>query len=341
MRLPHRHREAIKEGGNLVGLSLAVALSAATLNPLPLLVGLVAEAAYLLFVPDTKWYENHLSRKHDAEIERRRAALKAQILPRLSPETRERYLRLETVRAEIAAHPPDERLLIADSGWFREVLRKLDYLLDKFLQFAQKEVQFRVYLQSVLEDVRADGRPPTLGRTRDGVAWVADPKGARRGGREDRERERGLGARGASSRGRSEEAEPSLREHADPGLRWVARSVDEVEQHYERDLEGIRLQLAANPDASTCAVLEKRIAILERRREFIGKLGRILTNLTQQLHLLEDTFGLINDEIRARPPEQVLADIEDVVVQTQTMTDVLEEVGPMEQMMARLSGDMR
>ena len=60
-------------------------------------------------------------------------------------------------------------------------------------------------------------------------------------------------------------------------------------------------------------------------------------NLNHQLQLLEDTFGLISDELLARPPEQVLADIEDVVSQTNTMTQVLEEVAPYEQMLQRLS----
>jgi len=70
--------------------------------------------------------------------------------------------------------------------------------------------------------------------------------------------------------------------------------------------------------------------VLGRRREFIGKIGRIQTNLLHQLSLVEDTFGLISDEIRAQPPEQVLADINDVVSQTNTMTQLLEEFAPFE-----------
>ena len=66
-------------------------------------------------------------------------------------------------------------------------------------------------------------------------------------------------------------------------------------------------------------------------------MGKILINLNHQLRLLEDTFGLINDELRARSPEQVLADIEDVVWQTNSMTTLLEEVAPFEQMLQRLS----
>ena len=52
---------------------------------------------------------------------------------------------------------------------------------------------------------------------------------------------------------------------------------------------------------------------------------------------MEDTFGLINDEIRARSPEQVLADIEDVVLQTNDHDLRLGRGGFMEQMVARLS----
>ena len=89
-------------------------------------------------------------------------------------------------------------------------------------------------------------------------------------------------------------------------------------------------------DDDTKAVLEKRLDVLQRRQEFIGKVDKILTNISNQLKLLEDTFGLINDEIRARSPEQVLADIDDVVTQTNTMTEVLEELAPYEQMAARM-----
>jgi hypothetical protein len=332
MRLPQRHREALRESGNVIGLSVAAALSAATLNPLPLLVGLVVEAAYLLFVPDTKWYYSRLARRHDAEIERAREEAKAAILPQLSAEVREHFVRLERVRAEIALHPPDSRLLTADHGWFREVLRKLDYLLDKFLQFAQKDVQFRDHLRSVLDEVRADGRAAALRHTRDGVPWIADPRESKKkpqGARGDADR--------ASGRQASSPPGPAEGEHLEPTLRWVVQSAREIEEHYESDLEGIRAQLGGSPDPSTRAVLEKRADVIERRKEFITKLERILTNLTQQLRLVEDTFGLINDEIRARPPEQVLAEIDDVVMRTQTMTEVLDELAPMGQMITRLA----
>ena len=142
----NRYLTALKESANLVVLASVVALSAALVTPLPLLVGLVAEAAYLVFVPDTKWYEQRLSQKYDAEIERRRAKLKGEVFPTLREEVQERFQRLETMRREIGAQPA-----LSSQTWFREVLRKLDYLLEKFLQFSNKDVQFRQYLSTVLE----------------------------------------------------------------------------------------------------------------------------------------------------------------------------------------------
>jgi hypothetical protein len=76
------------------------------------------------------------------------------------------------------------------------------------------------------------------------------------------------------------------------------------------------------------ALLQKRSEVLERRSQYVGQLGDILINVNQQLCLMEDTFGLINDEIRARSPEQVLAEIDDLVTQTDRLTDTLLKVAP-------------
>ncbi len=110
----------------------------------------------------------------------------------------------------------------------------------------------------------------------------------------------------------------------------------EVQAHYKDEIDKIRALSQDEQDVNTQAVLEKRADVLEQRHEHVGKIGRILTNLNHQLELLEDTFGLINDQIRARSPEQVLADIESVVWQTDSMTRLLEELAPYEQMAARL-----
>ena len=153
--MKNRYLAALQEQYNLLGLGSMVALSAATLNPLPLLVGLVAEAAYLIFVPDTKWFESRLSRQHDAEVRAQREQLKNEILPKLRPNLQTRFAKLEEERADI------DRQAAADKLWMREVLRKLDFLLDKFLQFALKDEQFRVYLyEARLEKFGDNGKRP-------------------------------------------------------------------------------------------------------------------------------------------------------------------------------------
>ena len=267
----NRITEALKEGGNLVGLSAAVALTAATLSPLPLLAGLVAEAAYLLFVPDSHWYDARLSRRNDAAVAARRQQLKAQTFAVIDASMQARFTRLEEIRGQIHTQAQDEQ------KWFLEVLRKLDYLLEKFLLFAGKEAEFRRYLGRVWQDECRNGRP-------------AVPTG-------------------------------------DPAV-----LVKDVQASYEREIGDLDVLRAKEADANTKAVLDKRIEVLHQREEGVGKIGRILTNLQYQLALLEDTFGLINDQIRARSPEQVLADIEGVVYQTDSMTQLLEELAPYEQM---------
>jgi hypothetical protein len=303
-----RYLEAFKEGHNLVGLSGLAAVSLATLNVVPLLVGLVAEAAYLIFVPDSKWYERRLAKKYDAEVEQRRAQLKESLLPTLRPDIQDAYARLEAMRAEIGVQVANDPNTRSGSQWFREVLRKLDYLLEKFLQFASKDAQFRAYLAGVLADLRSldSAGPQQRGKGRGPLRLVV---------------------------GGAERDEPAR----DPSDRWTQRTVAEIQAQYEEEREEVARLMEQEPDESTRAVLQKRLDVMERRKEFVGKMGRILINLNHQLKLLEDTFGLINDELRARSPDQVLSDIEDVVLQTNTMTDLLEEVAPFEQMLQRMS----
>ncbi|MDF2439430.1 MAG: hypothetical protein JWN98_414 [Abditibacteriota bacterium] len=302
MTLRNRYLEAFKENFNVVGISGAVALSAALLNPLPLLVALVAEAAYLVFVPDSKWYEARLSARYDEEVRARREQLKRDILPQIRPVLQARFMRLEGLHADLARDAGQEL-------WLREVIRKLDFLLEKFLQFAAKEAQFRTYLDSARQQVHS-GEQIRSGQTaqhakardaRNAAKWAALQK---------------VGQSGAPASNIS----PSVED------RWVQEAIGEVQAHYDRELAEIKAAAENETDPQTKTLLDRRHDVLWKRREQIGKIGKILTNLNHQLELLEDTFGLISDEIRARPPEQVLADIEDVIFQTNTMTQLLDEV---------------
>lgn len=285
--MSNKFLEAFKENGNLVGIASTVALSAALLNPLPLLVGAVAETAYLLFVPDTSWYRARIARRSEQDVEGQRQRVRAQILPLLRPDMRKRYERLEEVRRQIEAQTRDQ------GTWLQDMLRKLDYLLEKFLDFARKEQEYRNYLQSLL--LAARGTSPRAG----------------------------LAARVPNSL-------PSTMPDA-----WIPQAIGEVQADYTRDLSVLQQTLSNETDADSKAILQKRADVLVRRQEYVSKMGKTLTNLSYQLQLVEDTFGLINDEVRARSPEQVLSDIDDVVTQTDVMARTLEEIAPLDQMIAR------
>lgn len=304
--MSNRYLAALQENYNLLGLAATASAFMAIGNPILLVAGVVAEAAYLIFVPDSSWYARHLSRRDDAKVQERRDQLKAKSLPLLRPQLQIRFERLETVRREIDGQA------VSDATWLREILRKLDFLLEKFLQFAVKEEQFRAYLAEARSEVEAQSG--------------AQSRSARRENREkwdNQLRQQNGSAPSSSFLGAASDAN-------------LSESVSVVQSAYDREIALIQADFEAETDASTRPILEKRLEVLRRRREFIGKIGKIVANLGHQLALLEDTFGLISDELLARPPEQVLADIEDVVSQTNTMTQVLEELAPYERMLAQV-----
>jgi hypothetical protein len=296
MAKTNRYLEAFKESYNAVGLASAAAVSAALLNPLPLLAALVVEAAYLLFVPDSKWYDARLSARYDSEVVERRKRLKEQVFPSLGADIQARFTRLEMVRDQIASQTHEGK------RWFREVLRKLDYLLEKFLLFAEKEVQFDRYLQATLDEAEGvDPIPP--------IQELQPQKKAKK---------------------RDAEARP-MRGSLESRDEWIKSVIERIKESYDGELENIdRLLEGSGENLHNQAVLDKRREVIIRRKQYIEKIGETLINLGHQLALIQDTFGLINDEIRARSPEQVLADIEDVVHQTDTLTDVLQSVAPFE-----------
>lgn len=283
-------KAAFTENFNLAGLATAAAVSMAMLNPLPLLGALVVEAAYLLFVPDSKWYEKRLAEKYDAEVVERRRKLRNQVFPSLNSQTQARFSRLELTRDQIGNQTVEGRMI------YREVLRKLDYLLEKFLLFASKEVEFENYLRSVLDEVKHGPvvPPPVQKKPSKKIVFQIEDM-------TDKDE-------------------------------WTKDTVEMICDKYSREIDGIDELVARDENLHNQAVLEKRKEVLSRRSQYVVRIGQSLINVSHQLHLMEDTFGLINDEIRARSPEQVLADIEDVVFQTDSLTATLENVAPFDVM---------
>ena len=286
-------KEAFKENFNTVGLASLAAISMATLNPLPLLVGIVAEAAYLLFVPDSKWYSDRLEERYDNEVKSRRDELKKDVWSTLSMDVQSRFNRLETLRAQMVSPTYKGQKV------YRAVMRKLDYLLEKFLMFASKQVQFQQYLVQILSEV---------------VPVVPGPPPAPHEDDDDRPRKA---------------KKPIVRRTFDD--EGIKVTVHRIQAAYQAEIEKMSAQVASQDNLHNQALLEKRIEILGRRTQYVVRIGEILSNLQHQLDLMEDTFGLINDEIRARSPEQMLADIDDVVLQSDSLTEALQEVAPFDQ----------
>jgi len=271
MEEQNKYLGALKENFNVVGLSTAVALSAALLTPIPLLAALAAEAVYLAFVPDSKWYESRLAARYDAQVLERREAIKREVLPQLRPVLQARWMKLESLREHIALQGRD------DPRWFRPIVRKLDFLLEKWLQFAQRETQFSTYLT----DAHRQAHAPQPGSS-------------------------GVPVRPPAARSEDE-------------------MVTQVSLSYEREIGELRKRAEAESSFASKSLLESRIEVLQRRRDWVSRLAKMQGDLRHQLELLEDTFGLINDQIRARAPELVLADLENIVWQTNTTAQLLEE----------------
>jgi hypothetical protein len=296
MKKENRFSQALKEQFNIIGLAGIGAVALAMTNPLPLLIGIVAEAAYLLFVPDSKWYQSRLALRFDKEVVDRREKLKAQVFPLVAPDMQERFERLEGIRQNLESRAKaDNANAEKKDDWFRQVLRKLDYLLEKFLLFTKKDAEFRSYVQSVYSNIvkKSNTRNPEFDfdytENKDGKKVKKLPTD------------------------------------------WAQRTVNFIQNHYDSEVTHVEEQSKEEQDYSTQAILDKRVDVLKQRHEYVGKIGRILTNLGHQMELLEDSFGLINDQMRARTPEQVLGDVDEMVTRTDAMTQLLDEFGNLDE----------
>lgn len=274
--MENRYLAALQEQFNLLALSAMAALAAAMLDPLPLLVGLVAEAGYLTVVPNSKWYARRLARGREAAIRARREQLQREILPRLGATLQTRFARLEAVRAEINQQAQGQL-------WMHEITGQLEFLSEKWLQFALKHEQLRVYLAEVRPDGLNDGASPR------------EPDGEN-----------------------------------------ARATVAQLQESYSGDIAAIEAQLARESDEDTRAVLRQRLELLRRRRDFGARIGQVGGNLAQQLALIEESFGLIRDELWARPPARITDEIKAVVSQTRIMGEILQEMAPYERMLDSL-----
>ena len=303
MKRPSNVKTAISETPNLFGLASAFALSAAFLTPLPLMVGLAVEAGYLLFAPDSKWYNRVLERRYQAEVDKRREELKNRVFPFLSPIERGRYVRLENSRH--AMQPAED-----ERPYLRGVMRKLDYLLEKYLLFAAKRLEFQNYLLHVRQQ---------------GIEETDAPPQFEIKGKKDRQASR--------------VSEPPPSGDMDELDAWAKGIVKEVQAFYQQETDRLNKQSMEEENPHNQALQEKRIEIMTRRSLYVQMIADIFDNLSNQMRLMEDALGLIGDEIRARSPEQVIAEIDTVVNQSDALTEALRDMSPFDEMPVAKGGE--
>ncbi|MBC8142030.1 MAG: hypothetical protein H7Y38_11385 [Armatimonadetes bacterium] len=159
MNLSQRIQTALREDGNIVALAGSAALSLALLNPIPLLIGMVAETVYLLYVPDSRWYANRLSARYDNEVKNRRAGLRDETAAFVPPETLQAWLAQETLRQSIGERARDV------PEW-QIFLRRLDYLLELQIKTAGVAARVHAKIRQYAWANAEDADPVSAGTTR-------------------------------------------------------------------------------------------------------------------------------------------------------------------------------
>jgi hypothetical protein len=137
--------EAFKDATNWIGSGVVVATGFLLPDPsLTPVIWLGYEAAYLLVVPRTAWFQRRLRQKREAALAHHRESLRHQVWQRLLPEDRRRFEALERTRSEIdqqakaSSIPP-------------EMLRQMNDLLPRFLEFAEKRAEYLEYLRGLMK----------------------------------------------------------------------------------------------------------------------------------------------------------------------------------------------
>jgi hypothetical protein len=143
--------EALLQDFNLIGLGGIAALALLTGSPIPLIVGGVAEALYLINAPGSAWFERYLALQRARRRGRRREAWRARTLAALPRADRERFRatqrRLGAARDRLDAQT---RALAASE------LDRVEDLLDQMLDLLTVRVTARAYLATIDAEALVD-----------------------------------------------------------------------------------------------------------------------------------------------------------------------------------------
>ncbi len=144
-----------------------------------------------------------------------------------------------------------------------------------------------------------------------------------------------FGAREAEIRQSLEQAHAMLSDAQTAGASPVTQNqvvqiVARIRNGYAREIAQLDAQLSGETDFARQQLLKNRREVLQRRSDWAQRSSQMRDVLLQQLELLEDTFGLVQDQLRARAPERVLADLESVLWRTRGASEQLQELSALE-----------
>ena len=298
-----RIKTAFNEQENMIGMAAFAGLSIFLLNPIPLIIGAALEVAYLLFVPDSNWYNNKLVARQKELAKERRDALKQKVYESGGQEYLEKYAQLKSVRTQL----DDDYTSRPD---WRDVIDRLDTLLGKYLEFSLQDTRLRQYLDS-LSDQAEQGLPGLL-----------KPKNKET----------------TELRARLMQSQQAAENFSDETVRWVETEMASIRMYFQSQISAIQqlineeeIRIAAGTgSANNRDTLQKRIEIQAMSLNQAEKIGQGLVNLNQQMALMEETIRLINGQIKSKQPGQVLLDIENLVDQSETVSNFLHDIAPFE-----------
>lgn len=293
-----RVQETLRDPVSWLGLGAAAGFSLATGQPEVLAAAAAAGALFVAVAPLFPSYARRLTARRNAASERGRRALVAARLQQLSPQDRQRYARLEARRAELVAHP--DRLHVGPAE-FDQVLERLDELLQSFLVLAARERDYTAYLGELAAEElslrQLAQRHPARHSLLESL-WVLDPLGPPR---------------------------PSPAHAAHLLATMPLESLVEfVRSGHRRELEEMQRALASETDPAIRAARERRAQVLERREAYAARIGEAILTLRRQLELIEETAGMLADEVRARTPHEVLHHLEEAVHRSDGLAELLE-----------------
>jgi hypothetical protein len=147
-------REAFLHRGNLIylvaGIAISLGIAALTTAPawLPLLFVMAGELLYIGIMPRNERYRRHVRSQKMAE--KRRAPSKNEIFRSLNREDQRRVKRLRDLRDEIRSNY--RNLSYASQGLLDSHLKKIDGLIESYLQMLHQRERYRTQMDGASEE---------------------------------------------------------------------------------------------------------------------------------------------------------------------------------------------